>query len=70
MKKAKKIAMITAVSMIAVGIVCSVGCLALIRFDVAELDTMKWEDKTYTIEETFSNISRAISNTNSVFYKF
>lgn len=57
MKKAKKIAIIVAVSMIAVGIICSVGSLALVRFDVAELDTMEWEDKTYTIEETFSNIS-------------
>ncbi len=57
MKKAKKIAMITAVSMIAVGIICLVGSLALIRFDVAELDTMEWETKTYTVEDAFTNIS-------------
>ncbi len=57
MKKAKKIAIIVALSMIAVGIICSVGSLALVRFDVAELDTMEWENKTYTVEETFSNIS-------------
>lgn len=57
MKKAKKIAIIVAVSMIAVGIICSVGSLALVRFNVAELDTMEWEDKTYAVEDTFTNIS-------------
>lgn len=57
MKKAKKIAMITAISMIAVGIICCVGSLALVGFDMTELDTMEWETKTYTVEEAFTNIS-------------
>lgn len=57
MKKAKKIAIITAFSMIVVGIICITVSMASVRFDVAELDTMDWEDKTYMVEEAFTNIS-------------
>ena len=49
MKKAKKIAIIVAVSMIAVGFVSIVGSLAFVRFDATKLNTMEWEDKTYAV---------------------
>ena len=57
MKKAKKIAIIVAVSMIAVGIISIVGSLAFVRFDATKLNTMEWKDKTYAVEEPFTNIS-------------
>ncbi len=57
MKKAKKIAIIVAVSMIAVGFVSIVGSLAFVRFDATKLNTMDWENKTYAVEDTFTNIS-------------
>ncbi len=57
MKKAKKIAIIVAVSMMAVGFVSIVGSLAFVRFDATKLNTMEWEDKTYAVEEPFTNIS-------------
>ena len=57
MKKAKKIAIIVAVSMIAVGLVSIVGSLAFVRFDATKLNTMEWETKTYAVEEPFTNIS-------------
>ena len=41
MKKAKKIAIIVAVSMIAVGLVSIVGSLAFVRFDATKLNTME-----------------------------
>lgn len=57
MKKAKKIAIIVAVSMIAVGFVSIVGSLAFVRFDATKLNTMEWETKTYAVEDSFTNIS-------------
>lgn len=57
MKKAKKIAIIVAVSMIAVGLVSIVGSLAFVQFDATKLNTLDWESKTYAVEDTFTNIS-------------
>lgn len=57
MKKAKKIAIIVAVSMIAVGFVSIVGSLAFVQFDATKLNTMEWETKTYAVEDSFTNIS-------------
>lgn len=57
MKKAKKIAIIVAVSMIAVGLISIVGSLALVQFDATKLNTMEWETKTYAVEDSFTNIS-------------
>lgn len=57
MKKAKKITIIVALSMIVVGIICSVGSLALVQFDATKLNTMEWETKTYVVEDSFTNIS-------------
>lgn len=57
MKKAKKIVIIVAVSMIAVGLISIVGSLAFVQFDVTKLNTMEWENKTYAVEDSFSNIS-------------
>lgn len=56
MKKAKKIAIIVAVSMMAVGLVSIVGSLAFVRFDVTKLNTVEWENNTYEVEDSFSNI--------------
>ena len=56
MKKAKKIAIIVAVSMMAVGFVSIVGSLAFVRFDATKLNTMEWENNTYEVEDSFSNI--------------
>ncbi len=57
MKKAKKIAIIVAVSMIAVGLIIMVSSMALKQFDMTEFNTMGWETKTYAVEESFTNIS-------------
>lgn len=57
MKKAKKIAIIVAVSMIAVGLIIMVGSMASKQFNMTEFNTMGWETKTYTVEESFTNIS-------------
>lgn len=57
MKKAKKIAIIVAVSMIAVGMISSVSALAVMDFDFTKVDTMEWTTNTYTIEDDFENIS-------------
>ena len=56
MKKAKKIAIIVAVSMIAVGLIIMVGSMASKQFNMTEFNTMGWETKTYTVEESFTNI--------------
>ena len=57
MKKAKKIAIIVAVSMMAVGLITVVGSLAFVRFDATKLDTKEWETKTYAVEDSFTNIT-------------
>ncbi len=57
MKKAKKIAIIVAVSMVVVGIVTTVGTLASVDFDMTEVNTKEWVTNTYTIEDNFNNIS-------------
>lgn len=56
MKKAKKTALIIALACVAAGAVISVGALAAIGFDVSRLNTMKFENNTYQVEESFSNI--------------
>ena len=57
MKKAKKIAIIIAVSMMALGLIFIVGSLAFVRFDATKLNTKEWETKTYAVEDSFTNIS-------------
>lgn len=57
MKKAKKIAIIVALAMIGVGLIISVSTLAVMDFDLTQVDTMEWETNTYTIEDKFENIS-------------
>ena len=56
MKKAKKIAFIIALACIAAGAAISLSALAVIGFDVSRLNTMKFENNTYQVEESFSHI--------------
>lgn len=56
MKKSTKIAMVIALSCIALGAVISLGTLAAIHFDFERLNTMKFETNTYDVSESFSNI--------------
>ncbi|MBO5088927.1 MAG: DUF4097 family beta strand repeat protein [Lachnospiraceae bacterium] len=57
MKKAKKIAIIVAVCMIAVGFISAFTSFASVGFDVAKVDTVEWKTNTYEIKESFENIS-------------
>lgn len=56
MRKAKKIALIIALACVAAGTAISLGALTAIGFDVSRLNTMKFENNTYQVEESFSNI--------------
>lgn len=56
MKKAKKAALIIALVCVAAGAVISLVTLASIGFDVSRLNTMKFENNTDQVEESFSHI--------------
>lgn len=56
MKKAKKIAFIIALACVAAGAAISLGAMAVIGFDISRLNTMKFENNTYQVEESFSHI--------------
>lgn len=56
MSKGKKNAVIIATLLIVVGIIVTVVAMALIRFDFTKLNTMKFETKTYEVQDSFANI--------------
>ncbi|MGN1004020.1 MAG: DUF4097 family beta strand repeat-containing protein [Oscillospiraceae bacterium] len=56
MKRAKKITLLIALACVAAGAAISLGALAVIGFDVSRLNTMKFENNTYQVEESFSHI--------------
>ena len=56
MRKAKKIALVIALACVAAGAAISLSALTVIGFDISRLNTMKFENNTYQVEESFSNI--------------
>lgn len=57
MKKSKKIMMIAAAVMIAVGLVLSLGAMFAMKFDFSAMNTVSYETKTYTVGEAFSGVA-------------
>ena len=57
MKKSKKIAIIIAIALIVTGSIIASVVFAGIQFDFSKLNTMKFTENTYSIEEAFNNIS-------------
>lgn len=56
MKSAKKTAIIIAVSFVVVGILLSFGALVAMDFDFTKMNTMTFQSKVYSIEESFTDI--------------
>lgn len=57
MKNKKKIAILAAIVLVAAGLFLSFGALCAMDFDLNKMNSLKYTTKTYTIDETFSNIS-------------
>lgn len=57
MKKSKKLSIIAAIALIIAGLLISFAVLLAIGFDFERLNTVDFEEKTYTVEEGFANIS-------------
>lgn len=57
MSKSSKIWLITAVSLIVLGIMIFTGAMIMAKWDLSKLGTSKYETNTYTIKDTFKNIS-------------
>lgn len=56
MSNTKKTAMIVAGACIAAGLLVILAAMILIRFDIRRLNTMKFDSKTYEVQETFQRI--------------
>ena len=56
MKKATKIALITAACCIALGSVAAFAGLRLVGFDIRKMSTVRFEEKTYEIRDSFQSI--------------
>lgn len=57
MKRGKIIAILAAVACIVAGLVLCFTAFAAMDFDIMEMNTMNFVTNTYTIEDTFSNLS-------------
>lgn len=57
MSKSSKIWLITAVSLIVLGIMIFTGAMIMAKWDLSKLGTSKYETNTHTITDTFKNIS-------------
>lgn len=63
MKRAKKIWLIAAISLMAVGLIVFSGSLAALDFDFSKLSTKKYETNTYEVNGDFDKISIDVTTT-------
>ncbi len=57
MKRSSKIWLITAIALVAVGIIVCLTAFAMLDFDFRRLDTMNYETNIYEVDEDFDKIS-------------
>lgn len=63
MKIVKNVTLFTALGMVIIGVIMTVGALASVKFDFTKLvRTVEYEEKTYDITEDFSNINMQVDS--------
>ena len=66
MKIVKNVTLFTALGMVIIGVIMTVGALASVKFDFSKLvKTVEYEEKTYDITEDFSNINMQVDSQDS-----
>ena len=67
MKKATKIWLIVAASLVLAGCIIFIGVMSALKWDFTKLSTGKYETNIYEINETFNNISITADTSNITF---
>lgn len=67
MRKATKIWLVTAASLILIGCVIFTGVMSIVKWDFSKLSTVKYETNNYEIDESFEDISIKTDTSDIIF---